>query len=810
MKILYVDNSCCVTDPSATFVSGNCRVSVLNRGLLRVEYGRFVDKCTQAVWYRRAKCTDFAFSTDGNTITVRLADKTVVVNVSDFADSYAVIDGKRVLLNNAHNLKGTTRTLDMSVDDYVHYDDPVTHNRKEVYYADSNLLDNGVCATDGVAVYDDSHSLVIDDDGTLLANPSSGDYYVFLHKNDYYGAVSDLYDITGKVPMLPRYVFGNWWSRYWAYTDKEYLALLDRFADKHIPLSVATLDMDWHYVDLQTEFGVPPQGQLDEAKYGEWHGWTGWTWNKHLFPDYKSFLCDVKHRKLHTTLNLHPASGFRWFEDCYKDVCAKTGVDPSTKQVVPFDFANDNFVQAYFDVLHNYQRDGVDFWWIDWQQGNDSKIDGYDPLWGLNHFQYYDMQHDGKRGLILSRYAGVGSHRYPLGFSGDTTQKWYILKYVVDFTATSANVGYTFWSHDIGGHHGGYKDDELYVRWLQFALFNPVVRLHSAVGKLYGKEPWNYDKATELLAIDLLQRRQRLVPYLYSVACANHFDNLPFICPLYYDYPTDKRTYGATGQYMLGDMLVCPITTHTDGKSHLSTRKVYLPEGNWADIYTGTKYAGGKQYKIYRGLGEIPVFCRDGTVLYRNGEQTDDLSFNPTVLQIKLFVGNGSCTIYEDDGETLDYRNGKCLRTFVTQRFDGKQSDIVITFDGDTTVVPDRRTYCFELPNAAVRDVKSNIGTVSDVSRYNGTASFTIGDVGIGEEIRITASITLPQQNEYLARQLQAVMIRVNGDNQTDMDFYDKLTMANIADIPQIIASSKYSPYVKGRLTEIVDGLCKK
>lgn len=808
MKIDYVDHSDSKTMQDATFTVGKCRVSVLNDGLLRVEYGAFVDQCTQAVWHRRAKASKFAFKQDHKRIVVELLDKEVVIDTQSFADSYAIINGKRIPLNNEYNLKGTTRTLDMSPEDFIHYDDPITHERKDIYYTDEKILDDGVCSVSGIAVYDD-HSLVIDEDGTIHSNPSEHDYYVFIHPNDYYGAVSDLYDITGKVPLLPRFVFGNWWSRYWAYNDKEYLALLDEFRAKGIPLAVATLDMDWHYVDLQKEFGVLPQGELDEEKYGEWHGWTGWSWNKHLFPDYRAFLNAIKSRDLHITLNLHPASGFRWFEDCYEDVCKRLGVDRESKHVVPFDITDNAFVKAYLDVLHGYEKDGVNFWWIDWQQGTDSKIDGLDPLWGLNHYQYYDAQSSGKRGLILSRYAGVGSHRYPLGFSGDTTQKWSILEYVVNFTASSANIGYTFWSHDIGAHHGGIKDEQLYIRWLQFALFNPIMRLHSASGILYGKEPWNYDKATELLATDILRRRQRLVPYLYSVACANHYENVPFIRPLYYDYPGDKRAYKANCQYMLGDMLVCPITSRTNNRSRLSSRKIYLPSGNWTDIYSGTRYAGNKCYTVYRGLGEIPVFAKDGTIIYRDGELRNDLSHNPTKLQFRLFVGNGNCVVYEDDGESLDCLNGKCLHTIVKQTLDANNLTIEIMFEGDTSAVPSDRTFIIECPNVIIERIESNDAILSEITNYNGVTSFAISGINSDKKIVIYATVSNPEQKTYLGEQVRIVLAGANGCNQYNLDLYDMLMNSEPEKMSELISASSLTPGVKGKLNEILKGLGK-
>ena len=176
-----------------------------------------------------------------------------------------------------------------------------------------------------------------------------------------------------------------------------------------------------------------------------------------------------------------------------------------------------------------YEKDGVDFWWIDWQQPNipweqakkDGDVPDYDPLWALNHYHFYDHASKHTVPLILSRYAGIGSHRYPVGFSGDTEITWRTLAYLPYFTATATNVGYTWWSHDIGGHQMGEKNDELFVRHLQYGVFSPITRLHCSSVEIMTKEPWVYGNGAGLIAEEFLRLRHKLVPYLYT---ANYFN----------------------------------------------------------------------------------------------------------------------------------------------------------------------------------------------------------------------------------------------------------------------------------------------
>ena len=106
-------------------------------------------------------------------------------------------------------------------------------------------------------------------------------------------------------------------------------------------------------------------------------GWTGYSWNTELFPDYRAFLCWLKEQNFHTTLNIHPAGGVRSFEDCYKTMAEAMGIDPASGDPVEFDITDPKFIEAYFQCLHHpYEQEGVDFWWIDWQQGSQSKIEG--------------------------------------------------------------------------------------------------------------------------------------------------------------------------------------------------------------------------------------------------------------------------------------------------------------------------------------------------------------------------------------------------------------------------------------------------
>lgn len=440
------------------------------------------------------------------------------------------------------NLKGTARTLDE---------------------ADGAIeLDNGVISRDGWAVIDDSAANIIIEADTVngKANPfgtwvspratAETDLYFFGYGHRYIEAVRDFYRLTGPTPLLPRFAMGNWWSRYYRYTQDGYLALMDRFKREGIPFTTSVIDMDWHRVD-----DVDP-------KYGS--GWTGYSWNRELFPDPPAFLADLHRRGLRTTLNVHPRDGVRAFEDAYPEVAKRVGIDPATEENVEFDLTNPDFVDAYFDMHHRMEAEGVDFWWLDWQQGGVTRQKGLDPLWMLNHMHYLDSGRGGNWPLTFSRYAGPGSHRYPVGFSGDTIVTWESLAFQPQFTATASNIGYGWWSHDIGGHMFGYRNEELEARWYQLGAFSPINRLHSSNSPFSGKEPWNFNRDVSAAMVDALRLRHAMMPYLYTMNYRAAEAGRPLVEPMYWQNPDTPDAYEVPDEFRFGtELVVAPIVSRT-------------------------------------------------------------------------------------------------------------------------------------------------------------------------------------------------------------------------------------------------------
>ena len=663
--------------PEMVVSGAQWRFTVLTDALIRVEYdaqGQFTDMPTQTVQSRCFPACRFTAAREGDGVSIETDRLKLVYTGGAFtADSLSVqvkqADAKRGIWRFGQlpeePLFGTARTLD------------------EVNGA--MKLGHGLFSRDGWEILDDSTTLLVTTDGWVKPRPKGIiDLYVFGYAQDYLTGLKDFYRLTGSTPMLPRFAMGNWWSRYYRYSRDSYIALMNRFREEGVPFSVAVIDMDWHLVDIDPKYGT---------------GWTGFTWNRALFPDPPAFLRELHERGMKVTLNLHPADGVRAYETCYPAMAKRMGVNVEQGEAVRFNIASPEFLKAYFEeVLHPMEAEGVDFWWIDWQQGEHTDMEGLDPLWMLNHGHFKDSGRDGHRPITFSRYAGPGSHRYPVGFSGDTHITWESLAFQPCFTNAADNIGYGWWSHDIGGHMHGIKDDDLYGRWVQLGVFSPICRLHSSNNDFNGREPWRFGAEVCRMAEGLLRLRHRLIPYLYTMNHRAWAQGEPLCQPMYYLEPDNDAAYTVPHQYAFGTALICaPITRPAAEKNGLACTQVWLPEGEWTDWFTGVRYTGGRMVQMHRDIRSFPVLARSGAIVPLDDCPEQAALGNPQALTLRIYPGaDGAFTLYEDDNDTTAYEQGICAQTEITYR-EGAQPGLRIQAKGTLALLPEKRRYTLEL-----------------------------------------------------------------------------------------------------------------
>ena len=757
------------TPEEYTVSGGIVRVSVLSDRLIRIEKsegGEFCDKATQCVINRNFASPEFESEINGRKIIIKTAHNEFCVDTATAVLDYVIIDGKKRTEYVSGNLKGTKRTLDQSFGRVA--------------------LGEGILSKNGVATFNDGKSLMIEEDGTVQKkNPDSSDIYYFAHGRNYREALFDYYSLTGFPPLIPRFAFGNWWSRYKAYTQQEYLDLMARFKKEDIPLTVATIDMDWHWVDVAKPFGPraakreDPKGIRDFFNNIVYNaGWTGYTWNTDLFPNPQEFLDTLKRQNLRITVNLHPAQGVRWFEDAYKEFAEFMGMDPKLEKTIEFDITDKKFIEGYFRFLHEpMEKAGVDFWWIDWQQGSKSKIEGLDPLWALNHYHFlYSGRNPEHRPLILSRFAGVGSQRYPLGFSGDTAQNWEVLKFQPYFTSTASNIGYSWWSHDIGGHHFGKKDDELYLRWVQYGIFSPIMRLHSTSNEFMGKEPWNYSCEVEANAKKQLRLRHRLIPYIYSQNYLAHTKGKALCEPMYYEYPDNESSYGCPNEFFFGsELIVAPITEPVNPNTRLAGTYVWFPNGRYTDVFTGRIYEGERELYVFRDIGCIPVFAKEGAIIPMYKEDVRDIK-NPDSLDVMLYRGNGAYSLYEDDGETDGFENGKYSITDFALKEDADKLTLTIENNSkDISTLPEKRSYTLYFRDIVRADCEIYVnGEIKECKASDccDCVAVETGKFGVRDKIKVVLKNTEVLTNTDKRSLLINTISKYQGSNEKKKPLY--------------------------------------
>ncbi len=607
------------------------RIQVIAENIIRFEYSEnciFNDLPTQQIIKRNLGPVEFTTISNENELILKTGKVTL------FYDwQYPSMEGLQIKLNDYMsqdstwkygkadplNLKGTYRTLD-NADGCVE-------------------LESGLISKSGFSNIDDTKALNLDQNGQVLSKDINNyvDIYYFYHGEEIDAFINQWYQLSGYPIKIDRQYLGNWWSRYWEYDENTLKEVISEFEKYQIPLSVNIMDMDWHTVP--------------SMKYG--YGWTGFSWNRDLFPNPDDIL-EWQHQKgLLTALNLHPADGFRKHEDLYTELVERLKIESG---VINFEITDSNFMEQYFKLfIECEQKRGVDFWWLDWQQGDQTKVKDLDPLFLLNHLHYLHAKQTLSKPIIFSRYAGLGSHRYPIGFSGDTVMSWNSLNFQPYFTSTSANVGYNYWSHDIGGHFQGKMNEALYTRWLQFGVFSPIMRLHSAKNEMIYKEPWKFSKETFSIAKKYMQLRHRLISYIDTYNHLTSECGFQLIRPIYYEDFNSWESYLQKNQYFFGkDIIVNPITENLDNKIRGNVIKTYLPEGNWFD-FKGNQYGGESEIVTFHALDDIPLFFRSGSIVPLD-EDIYSSHLYAGDYKILVFEGNNQFNLYQEEEESIEFK----------------------------------------------------------------------------------------------------------------------------------------------------------
>ena len=711
-----------------SYVYDNARFSVLRDGVIRVEYaedGAFVDG--ETFFARRTAHKDADFRLDGGVLTVETPKLTLTYRGGAFSgESLGAIihtGGVHTVWRYAdvpkNNLGGTLNTLDgvwRRVD-----------------------LPDGILSKDGFYVIDDSGKAVISN-GRAVSRELRHivDLYLFAYGHDYRAALADFFAVSGKAALPRKYFLGSWYSRWHAFTATEYLEIVDEFDRHGFPLDVMVIDMDWHYHDWCTK----ERDHLTDFGYGHAGGnlgWTGYTWAAERFPDPAGFLGALHEKGVAAVLNDHPCDGIRGCEEFYapfmeeleragyresvpeNEELSDIEKHPEREEIVErnrkaassgkknfrFNAGSSEYMAAFFKYAHRPRdREGVDFWWLDWQQDyiypEVGGVRALTHLEWLNELYYEDSRRGGKRGQGFSRWAGFGDQRHPGSFSGDTVTNFETLAFEIEMTVTSGNAGCFFWSHDIGGFNDPEtpKQAECFARWVQFGAVSPALRLHSC-GEDTDRRPWLWGEPFCTSMKRSFELRSTLFPYIYSSAHQSSEESVPLLRPLYLDLPACDEAYRHPGEYMFGDgILAAPVAQSGEGEGFTVRSDVWLPKGEWYGWFDGRRYEGGRTHTVNSDINTFPLFVKAGfplvtrQVCRRVCEPLRDVV-------IRVFSGAGGhdvCTeLYEDDGVS-EPDGENCRITMIRYKKEGICHTLTLTpATGGSFTGPDSRNLTFEL-----------------------------------------------------------------------------------------------------------------
>ncbi len=702
-----------VANPAAVVRLGHARFTVLTPRLIRMEWaadGQFEDHPSLVFLNRRLPVPQFTSKKKRHTLTLEttalhLLYRDTGPDQGKFtAENLTIsftLNGQQVVwhpgMSDTGNLEGTTRTLDGALGSKTR-----------------EPIGKGLVSRSGWALVDDSTRPLFDSDNFtfsqgeqspwpwVMERPAGDrqDWYFFGYGHEYKQALHDFVQVAGRIPLPPRFAFGTWWSRYWAYSDQELDNLIRGFHDSTVPLDVLVIDMDWHLNRTQLE----AMHETDQS--GHTLGWSGYTWNPLLFPDPTAFLHHVHEEGLKVTLNLHPASGVQPWETAYPAMARAMGIDPATRKYVPFDITSKQFATNYMDILHHpLERQGIDFWWLDWQQEPNTQTPGVNPTWWLNYVHFTDQEREGKRPLLFHRWGGLGNHRYEIGFSGDTISVWPSLAFQPWFTATAANVGYAYWSHDIGGHMPGAVDPELFTRWVEFGAFSPILRTHTTKNPDSERRIWAYPEPYSSIMRGVFRERYALQPYIYTEARRTYDTGVAFLHPLYYDWPEANAAYDNKDEYVFGrNMIVAPVVTPVDPNTQLAQESVWIPNGEWIERATGRHFNGPREITRSFTIDQIPVYVPAGAIIPREPpmEYTDQKPIDPLILRIyPLRDGQTSAyRLYADASRSEAYKRGICTWTGLTAAQHGDTVTIeAAPVEGSYPGMISERAYQVQLPD---------------------------------------------------------------------------------------------------------------
>lgn len=506
------------------------------------------------------------------------------------------------------------------------------------------------------------------------------DYY-FIHQPGIGKIIEDYTHLTGRPELPPLWSLGFQQCRYSYYPQKEVMNIARNFREREIPADVIYLDI--HYMDQYKVF----------------------TWDNKRFPDPDGMVRELKEMGFHVILIVDPGvkveEGYPYYDEGLAgDLFAKYPDGSNyTAKVWPGwchfpDFTNPKTRDWWGESYKIHVDNGIEGYWNDMNEpatwgkripdivqfefeGHKATIRKANNVYGMqmarSTFEGVRKQLNGKRPFVLSRAGFSGIQRYAAVWTGDNIANDEHMMAGIRMLTAMGLTGIPFCGYDVGGF-AGEASNELFARWISIGAFSPFYRAHSMINSR-DAEPWAFGEEVEEISKNYINLRYRLLPYLYSCFYETAMSGMPIQRSLAIAYPHEKRVYAGTfqNQYLFGpNILVAPVA------STRQTIKVYLPEGDWYDLYTDRYYNGDHEYFVPTPKERLPVFVRGGGVVLMQNKINHTKELPEPTLEIHLYNGTqGDFLYFEDDGETYEYASGNYYRRHL--KFDGEACGFVLS-----------------------------------------------------------------------------------------------------------------------------------
>lgn len=546
--------------------------------------------------------------------------------------------------------------------------------------------------------------------------------YLIFAGDTYPQLIQNYVDVTGKQPMPSRWALGSYASRFGYRSEQEVRDTVNKFIELDFPLDALVLDLYW--------FGKDIKGHMGNLE-----------WDKEAFPTPTKMISDIKTLGVNTVLITEPfvlSTSKKWVNATQSQALAKD-INGKPKRF-DFYFGNTGLIDVFsnegknwFNAIYKdlYQQ-GVSGWWGDLGEPevhpsdilhtlHDGSIVNGDSIHNVYGHQWAKMLYENqltlapnKRPFILMRSGFAGSQRYGMiPWTGDVSRTWGGLKPQVELSLQMGLLGLAYTHSDLGGFAGGEAfNKEMYIRWLQYGVFQPIFRPHAQDN--IAPEVVFHDPETQDILRKFIKLRYNLLPYNYTLAYQNSTTGIPLMRPLFFEFEDEFNfdLMDNATSYLWGDaFLVTPVTD-----ANVTSVSVPLPKGVWFDYFTGAKYQGGQTISLATSLETLPVLVRAGSFIPMMDDIQSTKDYDSSNLILHYYadksVSHGAGEMYEDDGLTYQANKKDLFELLTFNAFQGQNKLTISISRGNTTYpeMPKNREVTLIIHNIKNKPKQVKIG----------------------------------------------------------------------------------------------------